>query len=188
MTKIDYYRPKNIPRKLYHGTSMSRWKLINGHGLMKNIPKIYLKTQYDDNRVFLCSDPQDATYYGLKTSEMEKRLSAKELKKFGLSKLKDGAIVISIDVSGLEIKNLFLDTEDITHKGWFVYIGDISSNLIKKWGWSKIELCDESLQSKIFFDIEFGIALTNKDVKKFVDLIELSIKKANELKIDYDII
>lgn len=188
MTKMYYYRPKNIPSELYHGTSMSRWRLINGHGLKKNIPKIYLKTQYEDNRVFLCSNPDDATFYGLKISEMEKRLSPNELKKFGLSKLKEGAIVISIDVTGLELKNLFLDPEDITNKGWFVYFGDISSRLIKKYGVSKMEFCDEGIRTKIFFDIEVGIAFTNKDEKKIVDLLELSIKKANELKIDYDVI
>ena len=90
MTKIEYYRPNRVPRILYHGTSMSRWRSINGHGLLTNIPKIYLKNQRKDNRIFLCSDEDDAIRYGLKTSEMEKRLSKQELKKFGISKLKEG--------------------------------------------------------------------------------------------------
>jgi len=188
MEKMNYYKPKNIPKELFHGTSMSRWKLINGHGLLTDIPKIYLKTQEKDNRIYLSLDPQDATHYALKTSEMEKKLSKKELKKFGISKIKDGGVIISIDTSTLDLENLFFDPEDVEQKGWFVHFGNISANSIKKWGVSSIKMCNDVIKSKIYFDIEFSIAWQNNDIKKIVDLVEESMKKAKDLNIEYDIL
>jgi hypothetical protein len=188
MEKMNYHRPKNIPKELFHGTSMSRWKLINGHGLVTNIPKIYLKTQEKDNRIYLSLDPQDATHYALKTSEMEKKLSKTELKKYGISKIKDGGVIISIDTSTLNLENLFFDPEDVTQKGWFVHFGNISANSIKKWGFTSIKMCDDVIKSKIYFDIEFSSAWQNNNIKKIVDLVEESIKTAKELNINYDIL
>jgi RNA:NAD 2'-phosphotransferase (TPT1/KptA family) len=188
MVKSTYVQPKNIPPELFHGTSLSRWRLINGHGLLTNRHKIYRDIQDEDNRIYLTIDSDNAAYYGLKTTEMEKRLSEKELKETGISKRKNDALIISIDTSGLKKESLYFDPEDVHHKGWYVYFGNIPPNLIKKLGVTNIQHAPESEKIRLFSDIEFGEALENKNEKKFVDVLEIHIIKSKELGLEFNLL
>lgn len=179
--KIKYLRPEKLPRALYHGTSMSRWKQISKNGLVTNQKKIY-RDEESDPRIFLTSTEDNAAYYAVKTVEMEKKITEMELKKIGIKKRKSDGLILEIDTGKLDPKSFFLDSEDVSGQGWYVHFGNIPINALKRYGSSNIVQWDELQRLRLRIDIEQSEGWEKRDAKIIVDSLEFQLKKLLELE------
>ncbi len=152
---MKYEKTNEIPISLHHGTSLSRWKTIDTEGLLINQKKLYREKE-KDSRIFLAADEQNAIYYALKTVEMEKKLTELELKECGIKKRKKDALVLEIDTTRLNQKNIFLDSEDIEKKGWYVHFGNIPRDAIITRSVSNINLASPATKLRLVIDMKIN--------------------------------
>jgi hypothetical protein len=177
---MKYEKTNEIPTRLHHGTSLSRWKTIQTEGLLVNQKKLYREKE-KDSRIFLTADEENAIYYALKTVEMEKQLTELELKECGIKKRKKDALVLEIDTTRLNQKNIFLDSEDIEKKGWYVHFGNIPRDAIITRSVTNINLAGPAMKLRIEIDMKINEGQVKEDPRIIADALELMINKTNKL-------
>jgi len=177
---MEYEKAYEIPIRLHHGTSLSRWKTIQTEGLLMNQKKLYREKE-EDPRIFLTADEQNALYYGLKTVEMEKKLTELELKKYGIKKRKKDALILEIDTTRLNQKHIFLDSEDIGKQGWYVYFGNIPRDAIITRSVSNINLQGPVMKLRLETDMKMNEGHVKEDPRIIADALESQILKTNKL-------
>jgi hypothetical protein len=177
---MKYEKTNEIPIRLHHGTSLSRWKTIQTEGLLINQKKLYREKEKDP-RVFLAADEEDAIYYALLAVEMEKKLTESQLKECGIKKRKKDAIVLEIDTAKLNQKNIFLDSEDIGKKGWYVHLGNIPRDAIINRSVTNINLASPMYKLRLEVEMKISEGYVKEDPRIVVDALELQILKINKL-------
>lgn len=125
-----------IPKILYHGTTMLRWAMIKRDGLLRcNMPKTWEAQEYlDGGYVYLASDIDEATMYGLNRSLLDMQYSdiSENMK---LNPNYKDSVILGINTFNLEnvaidplgetevIKQMHKTKNENIH--WYRYKGDI---------------------------------------------------------------
>ncbi len=163
-----------IPEVIYHGTSETRLKNIRWLGLNGNAPTLYVpnpkhpKNYFARGYVYLAGEEKSASYYALKATESEHRLSPEEKTILGLEHELYQAIVIPIrtsDLTGIEA-----DPEARSGEIWFRYKGTIHprhSGKIRKL--KPLEQQDQEHKDHLEIDFKITGAYGDYDPKKYAD-------------------
>ncbi len=178
---MKYAEPSpTIPKQLYHGTSFTRWLLIQRQGLRGDAPRLYKphpkhpKNYMATGYVYLTREQSSALYYAFKVTEVEHRLTDAERKKLGLDPEFYQPVVLAIDATGLT--GIEVDPEARSGELWFRHKGSIHPRHIVTAGTdAPLDRQQPEYREAIDFDIRISTAYERYDVNGYVDSL-ISLK------------
>jgi hypothetical protein len=162
-----------IPNVLYHGTSYSRYILIQRFGLRGDAPRTYeIHPKHPKNHdprgyVYLTGNERSAEFYALKITEIEHRLTPEERARIGITQEEYYPVILTIDTK--DLRTIEVDPEAVRGESWFRVKGNVLAKYI-----TKIKTIvpldrqqDSEFKDKIDFDIELSSAHAAYDPKKY---------------------